>query len=249
MRYKAIIFDVDGTLIPNKKEGLPSQKVIDAVSRAQEKTHVGVATARPLFAIKKILMTLKLSGPSIINGGAQIINAKTKKILWEKAIEKSDALAICHLLLRYSRVIYISDGERDIQFSDSYVPQKPFQIFVEAQKEEVAREIIETISQIPRVSCYSIVSWTKGKFDVVMNHAEATKLHGVFEVAKILKIHPKEIIGVGNGYNDFPLLSACGLKISMEDAPAELKEIADYIAPPVEEDGVVDIIKKFVLKS
>ncbi len=56
-----------------------------------------------------------------------------------------------------------------------------------------------------------------------------------------------EIIGVGDSYNDFPLLMACGLKVAMGNAAPELKEIADYIAPTVEEDGVVDVIKRFVL--
>jgi hydroxymethylpyrimidine pyrophosphatase-like HAD family hydrolase len=64
------------------------------------------------------------------------------------------------------------------------------------------------------------------------------------------KLHLKkdEIIGVGDGYNDFPLLMACGLKVAMGNAVPDLKEIADYIAPSVVEDGVVDIISKFIVK-
>jgi hypothetical protein len=42
---------------------------------------------------------------------------------------------------------------------------------------------------------------------------------------------------------------ACGLKVAVGNAVEELKEIADYIAPPLEEDGVADVINKFVLHS
>jgi hydroxymethylpyrimidine pyrophosphatase-like HAD family hydrolase len=40
---------------------------------------------------------------------------------------------------------------------------------------------------------------------------------------------------------------ACGLKIAMSNAVPELKVIADYIAPSIDDDGVADIIEKFVL--
>lgn len=41
---------------------------------------------------------------------------------------------------------------------------------------------------------------------------------------------------------------ACGFKVAMGNAVDEVKAIADYIAPPVEEDGVADVIEKFILK-
>jgi len=66
-------------------------------------------------------------------------------------------------------------------------------------------------------------------------------------VAEILGIKTDEIIAVGDGYNDFPFLMACGLKVAMGNAVPELKAIADYIAPSVDEDGIVDVIERFIL--
>jgi hydroxymethylpyrimidine pyrophosphatase-like HAD family hydrolase len=40
---------------------------------------------------------------------------------------------------------------------------------------------------------------------------------------------------------------ACGFKIAMGNANEELKQIADYVAPSVEEDGVAHIVEKFIL--
>src|SRR5258708_2201434 len=50
-QYKAIIFDVDGTLVPNNGTHIPSEKVITAVKKAMEKVHVSIANSRPIFAI------------------------------------------------------------------------------------------------------------------------------------------------------------------------------------------------------
>lgn len=40
---------------------------------------------------------------------------------------------------------------------------------------------------------------------------------------------------------------ACGLKVAMGNAVKELKEIADFIAPTVEQDGLATVIEKFIL--
>ncbi|KKS86821.1 MAG: hypothetical protein UV61_C0006G0022 [Candidatus Gottesmanbacteria bacterium GW2011_GWB1_43_11] len=77
----------------------------------------------------------------------------------------------------------------------------------------------------------------------------ASKLHGIHRVSQLLPVEPHEIIGVGDGYNDFPLLMACGLKIAMGNAVPDLKAIADFVAPGVEEDGVAVVIEKFILEK
>ena len=81
--------------------------------------------------------------------------------------------------------------------------------------------------------------------DVYFSHSNATKQHAVFELANILGISNDEIIGIGDGYNDFPLLMGSGLKVAMGNAVSELKEIADYIAPTVDDDGLADVISKY----
>ena len=69
------------------------------------------------------------------------------------------------------------------------------------------------------------------------------------ELGKILNIRTHEIIGIGDGPNDFPLLMASGLKVAMGNAIPDLKAIADYVTATVEEDGVAQVIEKFVLST
>jgi hydroxymethylpyrimidine pyrophosphatase-like HAD family hydrolase len=46
MDIKAVVFDLDGTAIPVAVDGLPSQKVIDTVSKAKKYAMVAAATGR-----------------------------------------------------------------------------------------------------------------------------------------------------------------------------------------------------------
>ena len=56
-----------------------------------------------------------------------------------------------------------------------------------------------------------------------------------------------QTIAAGDSYNDVPLFQASGHRIAMADAPEELKAMADFIAPSVDEDGLAVAIEDFAL--
>lgn len=243
------MIDVDGTLVLNRETSMPSSKVTEAINTASDIIHIGVATSRPIFMLEHIFNHLNLSGPSIINGGAQIIDAQTKRIMWEQQLPLEDFYKVADYLEKKSVPFLVNDGKDDITFTKGYRPTKPYNIVCIGIPPETAEMVVQDLTHIPTIAVHKVTDWEKGKAGIIISHASATKQHGVFEVAQILKINSHEIIGIGDGYNDFPLLMACGLKVAMGNAVPELKEIADYIAPPVEEDGVAHVIEKFVLNS
>ena len=246
-KYKALILDVDGTLIPNRKDGMPSQKVKNAIAKASKLIHVGVATSRPYFMISHVVNHLKLSGPSITSGGARIIDISSQEILFEKTISLQSILGLHQILKKYKLPFIVNDADIEMEFSTQYVPKKPLGIWTLAVPPFMVDELAKEISTIPEVSVHKLPSWTKGQITLTIGHISATKQHAIWEVAKILGINTHEIIGVGDAGNDMPLLMACGLKVAMGNAVEDLKAIADYIAPSVENDGVADVIEKFVL--
>jgi len=247
--YKALILDVDGTIMPNKRNAMPSQKVTDAIAKASNILHVCLATSRPYKAVAHIFDHLGLSYYSIVNGGAQIFDMKTRKVVWEKQIEQTDVVAICDILQNTIRVpFWLNDGSKDTFIPPGNIPKKVFQMYITAKlTNTVADDYIHKISHIANIAANKVPSWDEGYYDILISHALATKQHGIFEIAKLLGVQTHAIIGVGDGYNDFPLLMACGLKVAMGNSVPELKAIADYIAPSVADDGVVDIINKFIL--
>src|SRR5579872_7302175 len=88
MKYKAILCDVDGTLIPNKPDGMPSEKVCQAVEKAESSIHISVATSRPYWMVQPILHVLQIVGPCIVNGATQLVESPSGKILWEIVMTK-----------------------------------------------------------------------------------------------------------------------------------------------------------------
>lgn len=248
-KYKAIMLDVDGTIIPSKRNGIPSPAVIEALEKANKHLFVGLATSRPQKDLRLILKKIQLSGYSIITGGSQLLDTKTKKVVWEQAMDVQDVQAICEILEKDIKTpFWLNDGNKDTFFPPGPLPKKTLQIYIHDKfTNKQADDYIKRVSHIPTIGIHKVPSWDTGCLDIIVTHALATKQHGILEVAKLLGITTDEIIGVGDGYNDFPLLMACGLKVAMGNAVDDLKAIADYIAPSVEEDGVADVIQKFVL--
>lgn len=242
------MLDVDGTIMPIEQNAIPSQKVTQAINKAGKLLHVGLVTARPYHMTSHLFDHLRLSGYSIVNGGAQILDATSRKIVWEKPIEQKDVVEVCKVLKKITKNnFWLNDGTTDVLFPQKKIPRKVFQIYVGELTPQETDNYISQLSHISTINLHKTQSFKKNHVDLLVNHALATKQHGIFEVAKLLGIETHEIIGVGDGYNDFPLLMACGLKVAMGNAVEDLKAIADYIAPTVHEDGVADVIEKFIL--
>lgn len=246
-KFKALMIDCDGTLVVHERDALPSKKVTEAINKASELMHVGLATSRGYAETINIAKHLNLTGPSILNGGSLIIDFKTGKTLWDKPIPEVTAKKIAKVFKRYDSSIFINDYLGDVKVTEREIPKKSYNLFSPAKTEETAKKILKELKKISEISSTYVPSWTKGKFDVLVYQSLATKQHGIFEVAKLLKLDPKDFIVIGDGYNDFPMLEAAGLAIAMGNASEDLKAIADYIAPSVYEDGVADVIQKFVL--
>lgn len=248
LKYKALISDIDGTLIPNNPHANPSEKVIEAVKKASKLIHIGVATSRPYNHAERIINTLNLDFPCIVGGGSQIVDPKTKKILWEKKLENKDVIKVFEYFKEENINAGIMDDQGNLINFDNY-KESPLQIWVQGVEPNIANKIVHIVSSIESIAINKVPSYLKGRVALVITNIHATKQHGIFEVAKISNIDTKEIIGIGDGGNDFPLLMACGLKVAMGNAVGELKEIADHIAPSVENDGVADTIERFVLNA
>lgn len=250
-KYKALMLDVDGTTIENRSDAMPSKKVKDTIRKANKIIKVGLATSRPFWHVKHIIEDLEINAPCIIIGGAQIYEPKSKKIVWEKFIDTADIKEIFKIAKKLG-VVIADDGDgkfiENLKINiEDYKEKGPLQFWAPALELKLSEKFADELSRISTISALRVPSWISGKNDVIISHALATKQHGIIEVAKRLNISTKDIIGIGDGYNDFPLLLACGLKIAMGNANEDLKKIADFVVPSVEEDGVAIAIEKFIL--
>ena len=114
MSYKAIMLDVDGTLVPYDKNALPSQKVQQVISKAREHITVCVATGRSFAFVEPVLKSLSINhGIAIVNNGAQVVDITTKKLYYNQPMLETDVTLIIELLRNEGIPFFLNEGFND----------------------------------------------------------------------------------------------------------------------------------------
>ncbi len=253
--YKALMLDIDGTLVPYDHNALPSKNIKKAIKKAQKKLTVCLITGRAYNYADEILKSLGINnGFIVINNGANVLNISTKEMIYDCPMDLEEAKTVVKVLRKKKIPFYVKEN---YYFKLSGTPHfkkenfdNAYMIYTDENlSPKKVDSLIDELSRHPYLNIHSSRHKFQNKLGIVATHVNATKAQGILALEKKLKIKKTDMIGVGDGYNDFPLLMACGLKIAMGNAIPDLKEIADYIAPSVENDGVADIIEKFVLKN
>ncbi len=249
MDYKALIFDLDGTAIPNQLEGLPTKRVIRAISEAKKHLKVCAATGRPISNSHHLLEMLNLESPCVISGGTRIVNPKTKEILWEKKLSEEQVYKIIDICKPYHYPIFLSDELESRPAKLQEVKGSEYILYVEPIPIDDVPDILKKLDTIPNLAIHEATSWTKDHIDLHITHADATKKHAIEVLLKMLDVKKEEVIGVGDSDNDLPLFASVGYKVAMGNATERLKQEADYVASSVDEDGLVAVIEKFILPT
>jgi len=230
---------------------MPSERVIECLRKVKNIVHISLVSGRCLDWLIEIFHTLDINDPCIINGGSQIIDPKTKKIIWERPINKKDVSEILEIINRDKIPFVVSDNGIEYENPSQTEFLNPLAIKLSYfDSKNKSDRCLETLGKISGISSHKTFSWDTNrnyKMDIYITHKEATKYYAAKELAIILGIDTSEMIGVGDARNDAPLLDVCGLKIAMGNADDKLKKIAHYIAPSVDEDGVAHVIEKFIL--
>ena len=249
--YKSIFLDVDGTLVSNERNGKLSKKVTESLKRAQKKVSIGIASGRCLDRVTFIFDELGLNRPCIVNGGSQIVNPVSREILWERPILPKDLKTITSTIKKLPNKVWVVDNGKEKVFrKDEHVSfKKPLSFFIPSIEEKKANLLIKKLSKLNTLALTKVVAYHEGCVALHITHVQATKKHAVLKAAEILRVEKQDIIGVGDGYNDYPMFQACGLRVAIGNAVPGLKKMADYVAPSVYNDGVADVVDKFILKK
>lgn len=260
-KFKLIISDYDGTLAG--REHVISEKVSSAIKKwTDTERQFTIASGRQYLMLKKHIEALGITVPVIVRGGSEIVDPKNGKVLYSKTINTETLQELLHVLNENGFEIVI---EKDDKIYSDYYRRPHFQdaivfknlnefsfsnvpklvIFALKDVENKAKFVEEIlVNRFPELHIVEIDAVGGRGWDITS--MEATKHLMVLELIKMLDLKREEVVGVGNGYNDFSLLEACGYKVAMGNASEDLKAIADLVVPSYQEDGVAVLIEKLL---
>lgn len=244
MKTNAIIFDIDGTAIDSPTQKIPSDHLIKTVNRLKDSYYLSAATGRVWTFAKSVLQSLALEDPCIISAGTQICNPKTGEILWEKTLSESALEQAIGILRNYPYKILHNDYPEDDYFhggvlGENFSHTDPVyfleQVFI---PDDLAIQIRDQLNTIEGVTCVMVIAQKPGTRDLHIINKDATKEHAIAQLLSMLNVDKENTIGIGDGHNDIHLFSAVNYKVAMGNAAPELKELADIVINPVNQDGM-----------
>ncbi len=269
-KYRMLVVDIDGTLIGEKRA--ISKRDKETLKKAKARgVKVSLCTGRVNKACRGIIEELELDGYHIFYDGALVSDPAGDKEIYTRAIDKSIVRRMVEFIRSNDTYLELYSSQRFFaerrNWSDE-IHERFFGVAPEIvsydgiwereriiKAELVVRNTEEAVkaesfrkefTESLRFSIARSPSFPDIEFINILN-PEASKGEALMVLAEYLGVSLDEVMAIGDGSNDVPLLEAAGFSVAMANARDELKEIADYITLDADSSGVAVAVEKFLL--
>lgn len=262
--YKLVALDLDDTLLNDELDITEGTR--EALFAAMERgVVITIATGRMYASAKQVAERLGLEVPLITYQGALVKHAKDGTVLYEKNVPSDVVRYVFEYaaehglhLQSYHNDKLLAKEENDRLIAYSKLSNIPYDIEPDfgklAGKATPKLLMIDEPEKLDRVLAElknaigdrAHITKSKPNFLEIM-HPEGTKGHALHHLASYYGIRQEETIGIGDSWNDRELVVEAGLGVAMANAVDALKQVADYITSSNNEEGVRQVIEKFIL--
>lgn len=244
--YSAMLVDLDGTLMATDTI---SDRVADAVRKVERIIPVSIATGRRASDVRQYANFLGLKAPQICNGGATILDPASGQHIWNSHMPENRTRSIIGLLDREGVPFIATHPCGDAESVSAIAHWDLTRISGMDIPESKADEFVEAFGSYEDLYVVKVYLHYNGWWAVDFTASGVHKGRSAQELARLMRAQTSEFIAAGDSFNDYPMLKVSGYRIAMASAPLQVKAVADYIAPSVEEDGLAVAIEEVVLPS
>ncbi|GIP33921.1 Cof-type HAD-IIB family hydrolase [Paenibacillus sp. J2TS4] len=259
MNYKLIALDVDGTLLNDQHELTPrTAELLREIHHAG--AEIVLCTGRSPTNAAPYLKEMGLDGIMVTHNGAATVSSREMTVLHQHSFKVQDIIPyilFCreneiHFDLstafelylehvtEWERKMYASFKMDPIVFEDLLGFQDPivkFTIYSEKEKvDRVEGQWGDWTSSLRMIRSHLNF--------IDMMHPEASKGNALQKLAQSRGVSRKEILAIGNYYNDTDMIEYAGMGIAMDNSPLEVKQAADEVTASNNEEGVYQALRK-----
>ncbi len=264
-KIKILAFDMDDTLLDG--HGKLSEGNKAAIMRAMEKGyHVVIATGRVFDALPKDVVAVEGVQYAVTSNGARITDMHTGKVLLENLLSAEAVDAVDPYLhdgdvmieIFFDDGVYadrkdlthLADFGRTSEKSQHYVlttrqPVDDVLALLEANKDRMENinlimaddeKRLRWLAELKKMPGITACSSTPNNIEI--GGMNTSKAHALEELAAYLGTDRSGIMAFGDSSNDEQMVVRAGVGVAMGNSVPELLDVADYIAPTNEDDGV-----------
>lgn len=269
--YELMLSDLDETLLV--EQDVPIENV-EAIKRGREKGLKFVpATGRAYNMIYNVLKQIdaynKEDEYSICFNGALIVENKNHNILnfhgipfeiTKEIFRLGEFYDVCVMIFTVDMCyIFRADPE---EVKRKRIQKAPFKVMekynMDALEGERIAKILFQKKDMPYlkniekeltliIKCKVSISYSSNRY-MEFNALGVSKGSGLKWLAQYLGMDSKEIIAIGDNYNDVEMIKAASLGVAVKSAAEDIKELAQYVTIKDYYEGAVkEVIEKFIL--
>lgn len=267
MKYKTMVCDIDGTLMPQDngihlKESI-RQAMIDL---EQNNVMIILASARAYPGVLPIAKELKMDdfgGYIITENGASVYNAQNNQLISAHEMAKDDVLSLWQLCNEYE--VDFAYSQKDKMIASDYskgfaldhqncdidylVTNHPQEYMLDAimkcslsKNEAKIAEVYPKIKEYVEARYpYSVYYSTKNIIDILAK--DCGKESALQQLVNQGYISWKTTAAIGDSYSDIIMIQRAALGATLENGKEECKKAADMIVKSCFEDGCISFFE------
>lgn len=263
---KLLVLDIDGTLTNSKKEITAATKeaIQDLLLRGHK---VVLASGRPTPGMRRYEKELDLErygGYLLSFNGAHIMDCRSGEVVYQKLLP----LPLLPRLYKFAKengcglVTFLGDHAISAFPMDEYVEAEArlnglslrhvekFLDFVDfsinkclmtappKEAEAYERQLQEKLGNVASI-------YRSEPYFIEIMPQNVTKATGLERILEVLGMKRENMVCCGDSFNDIAMIRFAGVGVAMGNAQPVVKEAADYITATNDQDGVVEVIRKF----
>lgn len=268
MNIKAIMCDVDGTLLTN--QGVVSPLTVEAIKKVREKGIIfGLSTGRDVNSVKTLFKEWGIEGlvDTIVGtGGAEIcdfilgVEEQSYPLegeLIEEIMKHYEDMDV-NFAIPWEGILFSPKDDRHIQrlSVDDKVPYKvvDFHEFLKTPKpkliiicdEDKMVDVVER-SKTFKNDKYKSSSLKTASILYEYMDPRISKTHGLMQVMEMHGISMDELCTFGDADNDYDMTLNAGVGVVMANGSEKTKSVADFITDDNNHDGIAKFINEHIL--
>ncbi|WIV21598.1 Cof-type HAD-IIB family hydrolase [Paenibacillus polygoni] len=244
-RYKLLALDMDGTLLTDEHE--ISHETSSWIHKAMKAgIHVCLSTGRAAHHALPYGQELGLDTPMVTVNGSEVWKSPNelhvRTLLDPELVSKMHEIAIKHNCWFWAYTVdKLFNSERWV---DSIYDHEWLKFGYTTEDNDVRHQILMELQDLGGLQITN-----SSTTNLEINPAGISKASGIQEVCKLLGITMEEVVAVGDSLNDLAVIQAAGLGVAMGNAQETVKEAADLVVGTNNEDGIVEVIRDYILKE
>ena len=268
---RLIATDLDDTLL-DAKSALTERTLAALKAAMAVGCGVAISSGRMLEATLPFARAIGVNAPMLIYNGAMLYDPVADEALYARRVPYEVALSVVKIVEAAGSYVQLYPGkgyyceevldrtrayERQINVPVTAV-HMPLSRWLEAHPGDLQKLLIidssaenaDRLQAELRAACPRGASFLKSKPHYIEVMPEGVdKGAALRQLAELLGLVPEEVMAFGDGQNDVPMLRFAGAGYAMANASCEVRACTPNIAPPNTDDGVAQVIERYLAEG